>query len=530
MSAVRGFEVPNSQASGSSIEVPRSFQPDNDTVLISSDSKYLEFPASNPSFDPSGTSQIIIPQASARYILGGSAYLYFTASLTAQATLAAEKAAGSGRPGIMTYFTGGPTKSAAALIDRITVTAPNGQVLADITNYAQYHNLILLHAANDNYIKTASISEAAFTPVSVSNQACNVYNGATKTITMTGVKATISLPLALGIFNEVKAFPLWALNGPLIILIQWASSARSVGVGLALSRDTCVSAGTNTENANGITDAPAVTSLSASWTGTTLSFRARCVDVDIDYINQQKMQMAQGKVLTFNYKQVQNLVTTSGAASINFGINCSSLLAVYGVNLTSDAVKQKAESNFVASAATNGSWGFDSNGMKNIRVYRDGQPLCTFPLLKDGVDDAFIPLQEAMGQLFSTTGGSMAKRLTYNGETDDTGSSFYSATMYSHMQGNGFTTVTKQLNFTSPPFWAYTPYMYSGSVYCPNSYAWGISARSCNDTEVTNKGSRCSQLQVTVDSGTTTSGVHYLYYLYSCSVSFDAAGNVIVRR
>jgi len=532
MSAVRGFEVPNSQASGSSIEVPRSFQPDNDTVLISSDSKYLEFPASATTFAPSGTSQIIIPQANARYILGGSMYLNFNVLISASATIAAEIAAGSGRSGLMTYFTGGPTKSAAALIDRITITAANGQVLSDITNYAQYHNLILLHAANDNYIKTASISESAFTQTTTSSATnATAAVGTATTISQTNLPVTVNLPLALGLFNEVKAFPLWAVNGPLIVLIQWASSARSLGVGLSLSRNLIVSSGGfNTDNGFAYQPSPAMTNVTSSWTGRELSIRARCVDVDIDYINQQKAQMAMGKVLTFNYKQVQNLITPSGAASINFGVNCSSLLSVFGCNLMNDAADPVSSSSITPSVASVGSWGFNSNGMQNIRVYRDGQPLSTFPLLKGGNDDAFIPLMEAMGQLFSTSGGSMSRRLTHNGEMDNAvAEGNYSSSYYQHSLANHFS-FTKNLNFDQAPIWVYKPAYLSGSVYTPNTYAWGLSARSCNDTEVANKGSRCSQLQLTVDSGSSTAGIHYIYYLYSCSVSFDATGNVIVRR
>lgn len=533
MSALRGFEVPNSAAGGAGIEVPRSFQPDADTVLISSTARYIEYPASVRSFTPQATSQIIIPQHQSRYLLGGTTFLNFRVSVTSSATFAREVAAGQGRYSASSYFTGGPTKSAAALIDRITVAAANGQILADIPNYAQWHNLVLLHMANENYRSTASISENAFTCVANGSFLCSAFAVNTSiTLSADGV-VDIQLPLALGIFNEVKAFPLWAMNGPLIITVQWADATRSIGITQNIH---VPDLGTTLNISNAIyygnTSGPAMTTPVVNYSGSDLSLRVKCVDVDIDYINQQRQQMLQGKFLTFNYKQAQNLILPAGAASLSFGVNCSSLLSVFGVTQMSAQQAVISPSVVGLGAAQVGTWGFTSNLMQNIRVYCDGTQLSTFPLLQSGKDDAFVPLQEAVGTLFSTTTGTMCRKFTGAG-AGTTGSGTinvptahdnYRLSNHYMLQAGGV------CHFPIPPVWQYDQGYGPGSIYAPNGYAWGISARMCSDTDIANKGTKCSQLQLTIDSASSTAGTHYLYYLYSCSVSFDGAGNVIVRR
>lgn len=534
MSALRGFEVANSMSEGTGIEVPRSFQPDADTVLIASTARYIEYPASARSFGSNSTSQIIIPQHQSRYLLGGTTFLNFRVTVSATATFAREVAAGAGRYNAASYFTGGPTKSAAALVDRITVAAANGQVLADIPNYAQWHNLVLLHMANENYRSTASISENAFTCIANGTTLCSTFATNTNTTLEASGSVDIQLPLALGLFNEVKAFPLWALNGPLIITIQWASAERSIGITeMIYVPDLSIGIDKSNHIYWGNQSGPAMSVPVVSYSGSDLSLRVKCVDVDIDYINQQRQQMMQGKFLTFNYKQVQNLVMTAGGASLSFGVNCSSLLSVFGVTQLNTQQSVISPSVKGIGSLQSGTWGFTSNNMQNIRVFSDGMQLTTFPLLQDGKDDAFVPLQEAVGTLFSTTTGTMCRKYCGAG-MGTTGSGIAIEVPTAHdnyrlcqgyfLQSGGAT------HFPIPPVWQYDQGYGPGSIYAPNGYAWGVSARMCNDTEIANKGTRCSQLQITIDSAASNSGSHYLYYLYSCSVSFDGAGNVIVRR
>lgn len=527
MSAIRSYEQVGDGGSGASIEVPKSFQPDSDTVLINSESRLFEYVASLSTFSPSGISQIVIPQHRSRYILGGTTYLNFSVDVEGAGKMPVALATMTQVTPAL-YFTGGPTKSAAAMIDRITVSAANGQVLADITNYAQYHNLLLAHASSDDYSKVASICENAYSPIACSTTT-NPTTGTTDTnYTISATTATISLPLAIGLFNEQKAFPLWAINGPLMILIQWSSSVRSIGVMFQGVTSSFFTDG----RIKGTTSANTATANTVKWAGKELSLRCRCVDVDTDYVQQQRAMMMAGKVLTFNYRQVQNLITTpaTSGVSLNFGINCSSLLSVFGLTLmtkdsSTDQVATTQDATTGDNANIKGSWGFSANEQKGIRVFRDGTQLSTFALASGGRDDCFLPLMEALGILFSTSNASSAQRMLPAGNV--TGQNY--APTHSDVvrlnKGSG------QLVQTCPLPITYHAGSYGGgSVHAPNSFAWGLSARMCNDSSVSNKGSPCSQLQLTIDSCGSAEATMYLYYAYSCSVSFDASGNVLVRR
>ena len=421
------------------------------------------------------------------------------------------------------------------------MTAPNGQVLADIPNYAQWHNILLTHAASEDYIRTASITENAFgtaTSIGTTNNGAAQVIG---TFTSSTSKLDIQLPLAIGLFSESKAFPLWALNGPLIIIIQWASVARSLGVvGLGVNTTTANAYAANTDGTS-----PAMTiSTALSYAGEQLTIRQRCVDVDIDYINQQRMLMMQGKVLTFNYRQTQNLVTqlvgTTTQVSYNFGVNVSSLLAVFGINVmdndcvgTSGAPVIATSCNSLAgSDATNkGSWGYSGNEMSNVRVFRDGTQLSTFNLLTDGQDDFFTPLQEAMGILFSTSNSSIARRIVNSGKDNTPANQILPSAIDNLRLALGATHGNNpSTTFPIPPAWQMANYR-GGSVYAPAAITWGYSTRMCNDANVANRGSQCSQLQVTATPGNTSgTGYMYIYYVYSCAVSFDGTGNCVVRR
>jgi hypothetical protein len=540
MSAITSADRIGNGGTGASIEVPTSFQPDQDTVLINAESRLYDFPAATATFTPSSTSQILIPQHRSRYILGGTTYLNFRVAVTGAVTVPQAGVSPALRFSPALFFGGGPTKSAAALIDRITVTAPNGQVLADIPNYAQWHNILLTHAASEDYIRTASITENAFGAATFVVGTNNDTAAAVGTFTSASSTLDIQLPLAVGLFSESKAFPLWALNGPLIIIIQWASVARSLGaVGLGVNTATVQAYSADADGTS-----PAITiSTGLSYEGSQLTIRQRCVDVDIDYINQQRMLMMQGKVLTYNYRQTQNLLVqlngTQNQISFNFGINVSSLLAVFGVNLMDQDCVGSAGTPVIASSlnqaagsstANVGSWGYSGNETKDIRVFRDGTQLSTFNLLTAGQDDFFTPLQEAMGILFSTGNSSIARRIVNSGK-DNTPANQFLPNAIDNLRlapGAGHKT-TVSSTFPIPPAWQMDNYR-GGSVYAPAAITWGYSTRMCNDANVANRGSQCSQLQVTATPGTTLPGYMYMYYVYSCAVSFDGTGNCVVRR
>ena len=558
MSALRSFQQLNAgTVPGGVVQVPRSYQPDVDRALMEANAREFEFPASSSTFQATQTSQVLIPQAMNRYILGGSLYLQFSLEVTCGKT---------GGPESLLYFTGGPTKSAAAVIDRMTISSSGGAILADIQNYANWHNLVLAHSSNVGYMHDASIQEYAYTGI-----------GTVAAGTIAGVKhkVDISLPISIGLFNQVKAFPLWACNGPLVINIVWAPDVNCLGICDVAEKTTTTAdtiaafnlgSGQITQDSStpftvsqvripALTTATGLvsstfatdtdpTGLTLTYSGSALVVRCMCADVDSEYIAEQRAQMAQGKLLTYHYEDVRSMQTNSGSASINFGVNCSSLISVFGMQQLASDRKQQAT---VAAAAygedCKGSWGWSQNLIQNIRVFRDGTQLSTFPLMQSGKDDAFAPLQSALGILFSTSNSTQCKR--YNGYKFAPG--LADNARNARQSQSASLTANTSSSFELPPAWAPTRSGFSGtgaspdkhygggSIYAPSAFCWGLSARKCNDADISNPGTAVSQLQLTVDgnvgSGTSnTNSIHYIYYVYHASASFDMSGNVAVRR
>lgn len=503
MSALRSIDVTQNPGTGATVQVPKSYMPEMDRALLDANPRHFDFPASAGSFVPSGLSQILVPPTANRYILGGSVYLNFDFTLTATTT---------GTYTAMSqqsYFTGGPTKSAAALIDRITVSAA-GTTLCDISNYPIWHNMILLHAASQDYVTSTSILENAFT--SIDRYTAAVTNQS-KTI-------PISLPLALQLFNTTKAFPLWAFAGPLVINIYWSSFARSIGCCPQL------------QGANQFTDAATATdtAFSGTWAGANLSLRAVCTDVDPEYVMEQRKQMAAGKLLVFQYDQAMGMQTQLGSTSINFGVNVSSLLAVLGAQLTaSDATQIANAPAEVLGAPTagasgqvfNGSWGYSANESDSIRVFRDGTQLTSFPLMAGQRDDAFPVLTQALGILFSTSNATICRKVD--------GSNTFVASSAANNNMEPSRVLSGARRFNIPPAWAVGLYR-GGSVFSPAGFVWGIPAKKCSDDSISNQGVFCQQLQLIVDRGLAQAGTHYMFYIFSSALAIDASGNCVVKR
>lgn len=507
MSALRSIDVTQPPGTGATVQVPKSYMPEMDRALLDANPRHLDFPASAGSFVPNGLSQILIPPTANRYILGGSAYLNF--DFTLSATLSS--ATGFATTGYQSYFTGGPCKSAAALIDRVTVSAA-GTTLADISNYPIWHNIILLHAANQDYIASSAILENAFTGI-------DRYNAAAAAQTKT---LPISLPLALNLLNTTKAFPLWAFSGPLVINIYWSSFARSIGCCPQLITTAPFT------DATGATDVV----FSGSWSGANLSFRCLCADVDPEYVMEQRKQMAGGKLLVFQYDQAMGMQTQLGSTSINFGINVSSLLAVLGAQLTTADAAQIGTSTAAleslgAATAGNtaqnyaGSWGFSANESDSIRVFRDGTQLTSFPLMAGARDDAFPVLVEALGILYSTSNGTICRKVD--------GAVTLCPTSAANNNLEPSRSLTGARRFNIPPAWGLGLYR-GGSVFSPAGFVWGIPARKCSDDSISNQGVFCQQLQLIVDRGLAQAGTHYLFYIFSSALAIDASGNCVVKR
>ena len=494
MSALRTIDVTQPPGGGETVQVPKSYMPEMDRALLDGSPRLMDFPASAGQFAPSTLSQILIPPTANRYILGGSSYLNFR--LTLAQAIGFTPASGYT---ITSYFSGGPTKSAAALIDRITITGA-GTTLADINNYYIWHNIILAHASNQDYQQAAKVMENAFTAI-------DSHTGTAAQST----SLQISLPLAVGLFNTVKAFPLWAFNGPLVINIYWSSYARSIGVCPQIQSSTDQAAHTITS----------LTPTGTGWTGDQLSFRCMTVDVDPEYIASQRAQLQAGRLLVYQYDQVGGMQTNAGSASINFGINCSSLLGVLGCQLMSNDTTQIATSPAEGPGSTYaGSWGFSANEVDSIRVFRDGTQMTSFPICAAQRDDAFPVLQQTLGILFSTSNSTLCRKL-------------YPANANVPAAPGNFKVDPNcsfpPRSFNLSPLWGMGA-VRGGSVFAPAAFVWGAPSRKCSDDNISNQGVYCQQLQLIVDNGQSNSGTHYLFYLFSSALAIDASGNCVVKR
>jgi len=564
MSVFTSYMQDNSPASGQSVEVPKSYEPDTQSEPIFSGYKpqLKSFPASAPAFSPGGTSSILIPPQSAAYMLGGTSYLSFSVNVqtfslmdgTGYSNLFAV-----GNNSLFSYFTGGPSKSAAALIERITLTASNGQVLSDISNYVGWHNYLLIHAANENYRSTSSVQENAFTSIAASTT-LQLADAIAISVQCNG-ELNIQIPLALGFFNQKKAFPLWVMSGPLTLSIVWSTAANSIGLTTNVNvRYLC----TNVNKTNHIWNgnnliAGEVTDPIVTWSGSRLAFNTSVVEVRPEYINAQRRQMAKGKLLTYSYSTAlgnsyPSTQTTSGAftninpQTVNIGLSCSSLLAVFGYYQPSASRGIFYDNN--TSSRINNSWGWTLGGStSNIELFIDGVPLLNFRLLSSsGVlaeqalypvkDDTYLPLMDAVGTLFSSTSGSMCKKNFNICKTGGTEANIESPNMHDQyrVSNNYFMQDAGTTSFSLPPLWTVKPQYHSGSIYAPNAVAWGLSTRTCDDEGVKNNGTKCSQLQIRFggtakqNSAIRQGGAHYLFTMFSCTASFDAYGNVFVRR
>jgi hypothetical protein len=282
-------------------------------------------------------------------------------------------------------------------------------------------------------------------------------------------------------------------------------------------------------------DASAIVLTSSSWVGSNLALRCRCVDVDNEFIKQQKAIVVSGKRLTYYYPRIQNLIAPLKVTQIsyNFGVNVSSLLAVFGITVMNKDTTQIAFANgFTRGNSSNvqGSWGFTANGQKNIRVFRDGTQLSTFALCKNGVtNDTFVNLMEAVNTI-CPRGSSIARRTNSVGVNSLNSENSYVPTYVDNTRatiGNQDGTVK---TFSLPLPYVYGTYA-GGSTEAPNTWMWGLSAReSSYDPFILNKGTACSQIQITVDQCDFISGVYYIFYSSTASVSFDLTGNALVRN
>lgn len=247
-----------------------------------------------------------------------------------------------------------PAGSAASCIRQITVSI-GGQTLEQINQYGVYHNQLLLHATNRNYLEgDAAIQEGA---------------GLVAVTRASGTAYTFCVPLALGLFNSSRAVPLYLMNGsPIQVQVDWALPSE------------CVRAsGTET-----------ITSTTVS----NVQFVYDSVSLDDSFKQAVKMRMADAQnpaLYQLEYDTVlANRTANAQNINLNLGVNSSSVKS-----LLYSVVNDGADAN----TARKFTYGLTATGAAESYLYLDGRQVNNIRIDKPEV--AFVETQKSLGLAFS---------------------------------------------------------------------------------------------------------------------------------
>jgi hypothetical protein len=246
----------------------------------------------------------------------------------------------------------GPTRSVAGLIRACTVSI-GGQVIEQIQNYDVFHNELLLHSTNRNYLEGDSAIQ----------EGSSLF--ATQRIT-TGTAQTFCMPLALGLFNNDRAFPLYLLKGsPITIQFDFNTLTQAIEVTAGL--------------------AP------TAFTVSDVQIIFDHITLDEQYKNAVMMRMMGSADMPPALFQIEydtvlaNKIANSTTVNLNLGLNMSSLKAVLYTNSVDS----------VANAARVYA---NDGGLTDLYVYLDGRQVNT--RIAD-VASQYINANKALGLAFT---------------------------------------------------------------------------------------------------------------------------------
>lgn len=242
-----------------------------------------------------------------------------------------------------------PAGSCASAVRQVTVTL-GGQTVEQINQYGVYHNELLLHATNRNYLEgDAAIMEGA-SLVSVTRA--------------TGTDYHFVMPLALGVFNSSRGFPLYLLNGsPLQVQIDWETFGNAcLGTGGAVSAITI-------KNVQLVMD---------------------MVNLDDTFKQAVKMRMADPQapaLFQLEYDTVlANRVANSSNINLNLGLNSSSIKGLLYTVVDDGAAGTAIRA-------------FKYDGANNAYLYLDGRQVNNINI--DIPQVAYVEANKALGLAFT---------------------------------------------------------------------------------------------------------------------------------
>ena len=268
-------------------DIPSILQSSDLPKPIPTNHKLISVASQNGNQGPSGMNIFqIATGASAGCLKPNSVYLKAKISVTGTA----------GVNGTWTF--NGPTKSASALINRLSILVSN-QMVEQINFYSKTHDILLAHGANYSYFNYDSYLLEHTQGLS-----------ATNTTTTDGTYSSdVVIPIISGLFSGAKAVPLYLLQSPINVQVDWDTLGNSI-----------YSAGSSPPTSFTIQNPQLVYEI---------------VQPDDQYTQGVRAMMAEGRLFQLNLTSFMNLQTASTQTlSYNIGANLSSIKGVLWTEYT----------------------------------------------------------------------------------------------------------------------------------------------------------------------------------------------------
>jgi hypothetical protein len=357
------YSVPKVYGLNASMDdVPLSLGSSQLRKPIPSSIKTVSIVSNNGNQSASGFNTFQIPTgAGTGYLRPNSVYLRCSIAVSGSGTTAE------------TWYFNNPTHSASAVIRQLTVSIGN-QNIDQITNYAEWHDAVLLHTTSKNYFQGDSAVLEKTTASAVA------YPRTTP--------VDVVIPLLSGLFNGNKAVPLFLLASPIQVQVDFQNLNNAI-IGSA-----------DTVNGFTITNAQLVFDHILVDEGYKQSVKAMMMDA------------SNPRLFQLNLNQCLNNKVSKGetpALTYNIGASMSSVKAVL-YTITADAAASNVARNFYTRDITNAS---------DFRVLLDGQQMLNMQL--NSIPVMYTEMNKCFGNQFDPN-------LTFALAADNAGGATTSAT------------------------------------------------------------------------------------------------------
>jgi hypothetical protein len=265
----------------------------------------------------------------------------------------------------------GPTRSASALINRLTVQIGSTNV-EQINNYNILHDQLLLHTTNTSYYSVDS----------------NILEGtasAAYTGPATGVSASYTVPLISSLFSNEKAVPTFLFQGPITVLLDYNSLLNTIQDGL-----------------NAFT--------ATNYTISNARIVYETIAVDESYKQGVKAMLAEGRLFQMNLVSYMNLqVALQDNVNYTIGANLSSIKGLlYSASAGSGANVQVgvAAGSYASGRPLYNVVNNAQNVQNNFRLYLDGRLVNQLQNLNTR-SNVFAEMNRTVSNMFDTNSTSV---------------------------------------------------------------------------------------------------------------------------